>query len=163
MATPERTHSETIYQACIDLRNAQRQISRRILVQVTGLKMKIVDDHVTRLEEQHGKLRRLAGGYVEVVEQFPANRKFNKAIMRDGMIEITLGGDTIEMTPAEAAMVGVNLLGEATLYSQLRGDRDVSDRVARLERENKVHKERQADLVKELARLRQQPQLAFDV
>ena len=162
-STPERTTNEIIFQACMDLHNAHRQISRKVLREVTGLSMIKIDDHVTRMiEAENPRLRRVANGIFEIVEVYPANRKFNKAIMRDGMIEITLGGDSLEMTPSEAAVVGVNLMGEATLYAQLRGDRDVTDKVARLEREAAETRKRLAEQAREITRLRQQPQLAFD-
>lgn len=160
-STPERTTNETIFQACMDLHNAGRQISRQVLVKVTGLRMGIVDDHVTRLVEWD-KLRRVSNGIVEVVEQFPSNRKVQKTVMGDGMIEIALGGEVLEMTPSEAALIGQMLMGEATMFAQLRGDRDVSDKVAMLERQRKEDRRQMDRMIDTIARLSQQPQLAFE-
>jgi hypothetical protein len=161
MAATERTSSETIYQACIDLRNAGRMINRSVLVKVTNLKMKIVDDHVDRMVE-NDKLRRIGSGVIEVVEQFPPNRRIQKTVMQDGTIEIALGGEVLEMTPSEASVIGQMLIGEATMFAQLRGDRDVQDQVARLQREAAEGKKRMAEMTAEIVRMRRQRELAFD-
>jgi hypothetical protein len=163
MAQPERTTGETIYQAILDLHNAGRLIDRPTLTRVTGIKMGVIDDHVTRMVEA-GRLRRIGKGCLEIVEQFPANRKVGKVVMRDGMIEITVGTESMEITPSEAGLVGQMLMGEATMYAQLRGDRDVSDQVTRLERDAKESKRRIGDMAREISRLLQGGQrgLSFD-
>lgn len=161
MATPERTSSETIYQACLDLRNTGRSISRPVLAKVTGLKMGIVDDHVTRLAD-NGKLRRLHGGFVEVVEQFPANRVISKTVLPNGLVRMEIDDLLVELTPSEAGIWGGMLLPEATMFAQLRGDRDNSDEVARMRRQLDDNRRRIEELIKQVARLGQQPQLAFD-
>lgn len=160
--TPERTTSETIWQFCLTLHNAgSRAISRPVIAKGTGLKMVIVDDHVTRMVEQ-GRLRRVGAGMVEVVEQFPCNRPISKTVLPDGSVIMEVGDEVSKWTPGEAHVVGAMLHGEATLYAQLRGDRDQTDRVARLERDAQDAKKRLTEQAKEIARLRQQPQLAFE-
>lgn len=161
MATIERTSSETIYQACVGLRNEGRLITRQVLVKITGLRMGIVDDHVTRMVD-NDKLRRVASGVLEVVDQFPADRAISKTRMPDGTVIIEVGDDVLKLTPSEAQKVGADLMGEATVFAQLRGDRDVQDQVARLQREAQDARKRLADMAKELVRLRQQPELAFE-
>jgi hypothetical protein len=157
------TNSEIIYQACFNLHNAGRQISRQVLVKVTGLTMGVLDDHVSRMVD-HGRLRRVANGVLELMEQFPADRKIGKTIMRDGMIEIFVADQVMEVTPSEAGKIGQMLMGEATVFAQLRGDRDVSDKVARLERQAEDARRKLADQAREIARLKnqQQPELAFE-
>jgi len=82
--------------------------------------------------------------------------------MPDGTVIIEVGDDVLKLTPSEAQKVGADLMGEATVFSQLRGDRDVQDQVAKLQREATEAKRRMGDMAKELVRLRQQPELAFD-
>jgi hypothetical protein len=161
LATQERTRSETIYQACIGLRNNGRQISRMVLTQITGLKMGVVDDHVTRMIEK-GLLRRVAAGFVEVVAQFEPNRPIYKGMLPDGMVKLEIGDDVLTLTPGEAQVVGAALMGEANIYNQLRVDREQLDRMAKLEREVQLGRKRMDLMVKEVLRLRQQPMLAFD-
>jgi len=111
----------------------------------------------------------LKPGVVEVVEQFPADRKTGKDIMRDGMVEIRCGDQVMELTPSEAGKVGQMLMGEATIFAQLRGDRDLQDQVSRLarqadeaKRQRAEDKRRMDEMAKTIARLRQQPELAFE-
>jgi polyhydroxyalkanoate synthesis regulator phasin len=68
----------------------------------------------------------------------------------------------LKLTPSEAQKLGADLMGEATVYAQLRGDRDVQDQVSRLERQAVDTKRRMDALMAELVRLRQQPELAFE-
>lgn len=161
MAMIERTSSETIFQACIGLRNEGRLITRQVLAKVTSLKMGIVDDHVTRLAE-HGRLRRVSNGVVELVEQFPANRPISKTVLPDGSVKIEVGDDLVCLTPGEAQVVGGMLLGEATQFAQLRGDRDQQDKVAKLQRDLEELQRRLHAQTREIVRLRQQPELAFE-
>ena len=160
MAITERTTNETIFQACLDLHNAGRMISRQLLVKVTAIKMGVVDDHVTRMVD-NGRLRRVANGILEVVEQFPPNRPISKTVLPDGRVTIEVGDDVLQLTPSEAQVLGASLIGEATVFSQLHSDRDMSDQVARLQREAQDAKRRLADLTNEMVRLRKQPELAF--
>jgi hypothetical protein len=160
MATP-RTTNETIYQTCLDLHNAGRLISRQVLVKLTGIKMGQVDDHVTRMVDV-GRLRRVANGVLEVVEQFPPDRAISKTRLPDGTVILEVGDNVLKLTPSEAQKLGADLMGEATVYAQLRGDRDVQDQVSRLERQAVDTKRRMDALMAELVRLRQQPELAFE-
>ena len=123
----------------------------------------MIDDHVTRMADQHGKLRRLKGGFIEVVEQFPANRPISKTMLANGTVILEVGDEILKLTPGEAQTVGASLFGEATIYAQLRGDRDVSDKVSRLERQADEHRRRIEAQAQTIARLQRnaQPEL-FD-
>lgn len=165
MAThQQRTSGETIYEAALALHNAGKQISRPILAKVTGLTKTIIDHHVDRLVDNTGRMRRLGGGYYEIVEVFPPNRAISKTVLPDGRITIEIGDDVLQLSPGEARILGGNLLGEATEFAQLRGDRDVSDRVARLQHQREEDKKKIDALTHEVARLHkhQQAELAFD-
>lgn len=161
MAKPELSTGEKIYQAAVGLHNAGRQISRQALVKVTGLLMGQIDDHVTRMVNEQGRLRRVANGVLELVEQFPANRPISKTVLPDGSVTIEVGDDVLQLTPGEAHVLGASLMPEATVYAQLRGDRDVQDQVSRLQRDLASATRRMNDMTRELVRLRQQPELAL--
>lgn len=163
MATQERTTGETIYQACVNLHNAGRLISRQVLNKTTGLKIGILDDHVTRMID-NGRLRRVASGILELVELFPANRPISKTVLPDGSVTIEVGDDVVQLTPGEAQVLGQALMGEATVFAQLRGDRDVQDSVTRLQRQREDDRRKIEALTTEVARLHknQQSELAFE-
>ena len=61
---------ETILKAITDLTEHGHQASRRRIVEVTGLSMGIVDDHISRLRE-NGLIRSLYAGLFELVDTTP--------------------------------------------------------------------------------------------
>ena len=44
----KQSNAQVIWDACVSLQNAERKISRRVLFELTGLRMTIIDDHVER-------------------------------------------------------------------------------------------------------------------
>ena len=65
----KQSNAQVIWDACVSLQNAERKISRRVLFELTGLRMTIIDDHVERFVGNN-RLRRLGAGELEVVEVF---------------------------------------------------------------------------------------------
>jgi hypothetical protein len=170
MATQDRPSAgETIRQAMLGLRNAGRQISRQRLVELTKLPMSIVDDHVTRMIEQEGSVRRVANGVVEMVDVFPPNRPISKTVLSNGIAKVEIGDAVLEVTPGEGRVLGQMFHAEAMELANLRGERETHDLVARLERKVgeqqrllALSKKQLTDLAKTVARLSTQPQLEFE-
>jgi hypothetical protein len=179
MATQDRPSAgETIRQAMLGLRNAGRQISRQRLVELTKLPMSIVDDHVTRMIEQEGSVRRVANGVVEMVDVFPPSRAISRTSLSEGwtMLEVPALSDedkrgdvVLHLTPGECREIGKMFHGDAAELANLRGERETHDLVARLERKVgeqqrllALSKKQLTDLAKTVARLSTQPQLEFE-
>ena len=59
--TQAKTSAQIIWDAIMDLHNQQQPITRASLMEVTGLKMSIIDDHVARMVDD-GRLRRVIAG-----------------------------------------------------------------------------------------------------
>lgn len=160
--------SDTISQAMFALRDAGRQISRQVLVEITKLPMGIVDDHVRRMIE-HGRLRRVANGVVELIDVFPLNRPISKTVLSNGLTKIEIDDLCLDLTPGEARVIGQLFHGEAMELANLRGERETHDLVARLERKLEEQGRQLADgrrrieeMTKAIVKLRSQAELAFD-
>lgn len=101
----DKSNAQLVWDAIVWLSNEGRHLTRGVLFQVTGLRPKIVDDHIERLV-QHGRVRRLGYGVLEVVEQFPPPRPISKTILTDGLIKLEIGDVCLSLTPEEARRVG---------------------------------------------------------
>lgn len=160
----ELTTGETIYQAAVDLHNAGRVITRQGLQKITSIKMGIIDDHVTRMVDA-GRMRRVSNGVLELVEQFPVNRVYSKTVLPNGVVKFELGDQLLEATPGEVRELAGSLLGEALLLANLRGEREVSDTVSRMERQLQEtlkqlgeNKKRLDDMTRQIARMQERAQ-----
>lgn len=107
-----KSNAQQVWDACVDLSNQERHITRKVLAELTGLKMQIVDDHVERLIT-YGRLRRLGYGVLEIVEQFPPPRPISKTVMPNGVVKLEIDDVLVELTPKEvrtlAGMFGAEM------------------------------------------------------
>ncbi len=151
------TVKDRVYQAIVDLHNANRAASRQALAQVTGLKFSQIDDQVKILKDDR-QIRPVVNGTFEPVHQFPPNRAMSKTVLADGSVKIELGEQCLEMTPSEARVVGQSLQGEAMELAAIRGERQVYDIVAGLREELRVAHKRLHDLGRTVGRIQRQRQ-----
>jgi hypothetical protein len=149
------TVKDRVYQAIVDLHNAQRAASRQTIAHLTGLKFSQIDDQVKILKDDR-QIRPVVNGTFEPVHQFPPNRAMSMTELADGSVKIELGDAELEMTPSEARMVGKSLMGVAMEIAAIRGERQVYDMVASLREELRGAHKRMHDLSRTVLRLQQQ-------
>lgn len=99
-----RSTSQQIWDVIVDLQNKERLVTRRSVVDLTGLKPATVDDHLERLVTR-GLLRRMGAGVLEVVEVFPPARSISKTLLPSGLVKLEIGDVVLDLTPKEARMV----------------------------------------------------------
>lgn len=99
-----RSTAQQIWDVIVDLQNKERLVTRRSVVDLTGLKPALVDDHLERLVTR-GLLRRMGAGVLEVVEVFPPARSISKTLLPSGLVKLEIGDVVLDLTPKEARMV----------------------------------------------------------
>ena len=116
-----KSNNQQVWDACVDLSNQERHITRKVLAELTGLKMQIVDDHVERLIT-YGRLRRVGYGVLEIVEQFPPPRPISKTVMPNGVVKIEIGDQCLDLTPKEARTIGEMFCAEVIAARDLNAE-----------------------------------------
>lgn len=110
MSTDERTQIApsnrlVVLQAIKDLCAAGRQASRGAIVDLTGLRMTIVDDHVRNLKEDK-MIRAVVNGIFEPIEQVP-DRAVSGTIVPEGRYKLEVGDTCLDLTLREARNIGL--------------------------------------------------------
>jgi hypothetical protein len=114
MTTPTTTqrpaNAQIIWDAITDLKNLERRVTRAVLVQATGLKPGIIDDHVERLI-CNDKLMRAGNGELEVLESHRPARDISLLLTTGGVAKVEIGDELLELTPREARQLSKLMAG----------------------------------------------------
>lgn len=105
--TGRSTRSESanmVWDAIVELNNAEKRINRQSIAALTGLRPTIVDDHVERLRDA-GKLARAGKGDLELLETFPPPRPISKTELANGLVKIEIGDACLDLSPKEMRML----------------------------------------------------------
>lgn len=119
MEQQEKTTGQIIWDTIQDLHQQGQVATRELLVELTGHKMTIVDDHVTRMIE-NGRLRRLRAGVYAPVEAMPEPRAISQTRMADGTSLIEIGDTVLRLWPRERRELATMLVGDAVQYSNIQ-------------------------------------------
>ena len=125
MTTPQTqvrlSNAEIVWNAAKELHNANRRITRAVIVQLTGLKTGIVDDHIERLICKD-KLMRAGNGELEVLESAWPDRDMSLTVGSHGIAKIEVAdAPMLSVTHSEArslARLLAGFLGEAMHIDQ---------------------------------------------
>lgn len=120
-----KTSRQIIWDAIVEMDSQQQSISRQRLVEVTGLAFHIVDDHVSRMIEVDGTLRRVVDGVFEMVRGYTAPRHVSFTDLDDGMTLIEVGDQQIRVWPRELRIIGLRTSGNAQQFSFLQLQHDM--------------------------------------
>jgi hypothetical protein len=124
---------ELIFQTVQDLHNAGRVATRSVVKDMTGQSYSVVDDHVKRMLED-GRLRRVAPGVFEPVEEMPETRAVSLSRLPNGIWKLEVGDLCVDLTPSEARTLASMLAGTATEMASLQNARDLADGLADVRR-----------------------------
>lgn len=116
---PKPPSAQIIADAIADLYAQQQVITRETLVHVTGLKMTVIDDHVSRMVED-GRLHRVRAGVFVPLTPEPEPRAISVTDSPDGRTIVEIGDWVVKLWPKEARALGRRLLGEAIQFSNLQ-------------------------------------------
>ena len=96
--------AQMVWDAIIELHNAEKRINRQSIAALTGLRPTIVDDHVERLRDA-GKLARAGKGDLELLDTFPPPRPISKTELSNGLVKIEIGDTCLDLSPKEMRML----------------------------------------------------------
>lgn len=139
-STPRRTTAQEVLDWVIDLHQKEQIVTREVLMSAMGLKLSIIDEHLSNLVND-GKLRRVRRGVFQPVQQMPPPRAMSKTLLPDGWVKLEIGEDVLMLTPRESRMFASMLQGEANLSSHIdligqvmASAADMAHRIQRIER-----------------------------
>lgn len=96
--------AQMVWDAILELHNAEKRINRQAISALTGLRPTIVDDHVERLRDA-GKLARAGKGDLELLDTFPPPRPISKTELSNGLVKIEVGDVCLDLSPKEMRML----------------------------------------------------------
>lgn len=124
-ASNNKTSRQIIWDAIVEMDSLGQAISRQRLVEVTQLSFHIVDDHVSRMVEDEGTLRRVISGVFELVKGHCEPRSVYFSDLDDGMTLIEVGDQQLRVWPRELRIIGLRTSGNAQQYALLQLQHDI--------------------------------------
>lgn len=118
-AIAEKTTGQIIWDTIEGLHQQGQVATRELLVDLTGYKMTIIDDHVSRMIE-NGRLRRLRAGVFAPVAAMPEPRPVSVTDLADGTSIIEIGDTVLHLWPRERRSLASRLVGDAVQYSNIQ-------------------------------------------
>ncbi len=115
----DRTSGQIIRDTIQDLHQQYQVATRELLCELTGLKMTIIDDHISRMIE-NGELRRLRAGVFAPISPMPEPRAVSMTRMADGTSIIEIGDFVVHVYPRERRELASLLVGDAVQYSNIQ-------------------------------------------
>lgn len=107
MQVAKKSTRETIYDALVDCFNkTQRDVTREMLYEVTGIKKATIDEHLDKLIDEEQTVVRVMRGYFQPVIKFPETRAMSRTILPSGMNKVEIGDFCLDLTPAEGRKFG---------------------------------------------------------
>ncbi|RYF55296.1 MAG: hypothetical protein EOO27_21460 [Comamonadaceae bacterium] len=157
-----RTTAQIIWDTMQELQQQVQVITRQRLMELTGLKYTLIDDHVSRWIEE-GRLRRVLDGVYELPAPMPEPRAVSVTDLPDGMTVIELGDQELRLWPREARALGLRLAGNALQFSSLQQQHDVNALYAEATVRNRALADRVGDLERQLLRSTRGPSPQMDL
>ncbi|BEP34323.1 hypothetical protein GmRootV59_12970 [Variovorax sp. V59] len=154
---------ELVFQTILDLHNAGRIATRPVVVSMTGQSYSVVDDHVKRMLED-GRLRRVAPGVFEPVEEMPPAQAISLTVLPSGMAKLEVGDVCLDLNPADRRCIGNLFRGSSEELTGLQGARELADAVAELKRQlATAHRraDQQDEVIRRLQRQPKQEEMPF--
>lgn len=126
-ASPVST--QRVYDAICELHSLEQVATRETIVELTGLKLAIVDDRLRALIEADRVKRVIRGIYVPV-EVHPVARTISKTVLPDGTVKIEIGDDVLTLTPKEDRALAMLQAGAATHATAIQASLQMLERSA---------------------------------
>lgn len=153
--TTTKATGQIIWDTILALRDAGQAISRQRLMELSGLRYTLVDDHISRWIEE-GRLRRVIDGVYELTDPVPEPRAVSVTDLHDGVTLIEVGDQEMRLYAPEARALARQLGGYALQYAQLQTQHDLGALLAEATVRNRALADRVSDLEREQRALRHQ-------
>ncbi len=125
---PAAATGQRIWQAIVDLHSADQAITREVLVEATGYKMTVIDDHVTRMVENE-QLRRVRAGMFVPIPRYAPPRPVYGSMTTDGFFVLEVGDQKVVMQPREARQAGALMAGQFMQLTSIQANHDLNQLV----------------------------------
>lgn len=146
----ERTTREIIWDHILEMAHLGQNITRQRLMDLTGKSYHIIDDHVSRMIDVEGILRRTTDGVYELVKGPGAPRPVSITDLEDGMTLIEIGDQELRLWPRELRNIAIRLQGNAMQHSNLQLQHDVGLLAQDLQLQVAAQRREMAARIKEL-------------
>lgn len=155
-----RTSRQIIWDAIQEMAALGQTITRKRLQEMTDLTYHIVDDHVSRMVDEEGTLRRVLDGVYELVKGYDAPRPVSITDLDDGQTIIEVGDQEMRLWPREVRKLANRLEGDAKKLATLQLQQDIALSTQGLQLEFRAVQREMAARIKEqeetIKRLQQQ-------
>lgn len=121
-----RTSRQIIWDAIQEMAALGQTITRKRLQEMTDLTYHIVDDHVSRMVDEEGTLRRVLDGVYELVKGYDAPRPVSITDLDDGQTIIEVGDQEMRLWPREVRKLANRLEGDAKKLATLQLQQDIA-------------------------------------
>lgn len=124
MPEAARTTRQIICDAIQGLHQQGQVITREVLRDLTGLRLTIIDDHISRMIDVEGTLRRVRAGVFLPVIAMPEPRAVSVTDLPDGTSVIEIGEVVAHVYPHERRALANRLAGDAVQLSNIQAGHD---------------------------------------
>lgn len=129
---PAVATGQRIWETIVDLHSTDQAVTREGLVEATGYKMTIIDDHVTRMVE-NGQLRRVRAGMFVPIPRYAPPRPVYGSMTTDGFFVLEVGDQKVVMQPREARQAGALMAGQFMQLTTIQANHDLNQLVFELQ------------------------------
>lgn len=136
-AATQLTTRERIMQAIHDLASRDRTFSRQRLVDMTGLRMSVVDDHLDRIRDD-GLVVKVVAGVYELVRDYPPFEPISYTpLLADGILIIEQGDVVLKLGFPAVRLHAQMLAGFLEQAKQSEAEAEIRQAVSQLQAENR--------------------------
>lgn len=159
----EKSSRETIWDTICDLHSKGQVASRTLLVDLTGLKFGVVDDHCSAMIEDM-ELLRIAPGVFEPMPQYRQAEAVSTTMLPNNILKVEIGDKVMDLVPKEYRALGQLMAGYGMEFSNIQSGREAAKIATMLEMELRAVKKQASELAARLAKFeKESPQLALDL
>lgn len=137
MPTQLMTNAERVQQAMVDMTNQNIGISKKLLVEWTGLSMGQVHETMEALEEKRMVRHMAPARYELIVAHRPPRAISRTQVPGSDETKIEIGDICFDVTPEELRLFAMLFKAEETMMQRNEEMRMLVDRLARLEERNR--------------------------
>lgn len=106
---------QVVFDAVVDLVQADKSAHRITIAEQTGLKLSVVDDHLKRMTAD-GRVRRIERGRYLPTHPSRPDRAVSVTVLPDMTVKMEIGDHVLDLSMREARMVVMSLGGTTYLF-----------------------------------------------
>lgn len=117
--TTKRSYTDIVLEAVQDLHAKEQIVTRETVSGLTGLKLSVIDERLSKLIDM-GDIHRVQRGVFVPATRHPPARVVNRIILPDGTTKLEVGDDhVLTLTPREDRTLAVLMMGVAQEFASI--------------------------------------------